>query len=273
MNNLQLSSLAISMLMFTIAACGEADQEGLDCKTGALISEGQDQYCIYRAAVTETGFKCPGEVPNLNDNGLVFICSKEETIAPERVERLEDNAPSDWNIKIPAQAPSSLDGKTEIAAGSSFPTADNKIFAYWSVTSSQSDYIYLFGQGTATSTGFTINFESDPPVGALNGYGIGVAIVGGLFPSNTAYTPMKLADQALFYTSATTQALTDRYAIIYKRAGSTEGPEWSKAFPDGYSCGKGVPAVSGTVFDTFEKIDCAEVILRVDTMFQIVNWT
>lgn len=270
MNKLQLPLLTLSMMVLSLSACGEA-QESLQCQTGELVAEGGDEYCVYRAAVTETGFKCPSEVPNRTERNGLLICSAEEQLATERAERIEDRAPGDWVINTPAAA-FSVQGKTEVAAGNSFPAADNKVFAYWVISSGSPDYIYVFGQGTATSTGFTMSFESEPPAEALNSYGVGVAIVGGLFPSSTTYAPGKLMDEDLFYEDNTTQALTDRYAIIYKKA-NAEDLGWTDSFPEGYSCGKGVPAANGESFDTFEKVDCAQVILRIDTMFDVVNWT
>ena len=271
MNHLKLSMILLSMTTLSLSACGDSSQEAIDCETGEPVQEGGDAYCVYRAAVTETGFKCPGELPNRTERSGLYICSEEDTISPGRAERIEERAPEGWVVATPAAA-FTVQGKTEIAQGSSFPASDNKLLAYWVVSSGSPDYVYVFGQGTATSTGFTINFESEPPAEALNSYGVGIAIVGGLFPSSTVYTPGKAGSGTPFYEDATTQALTDRYAIIYKKAGA-EGLDWTDSFPDGYSCGKGVPAVQGQTFDTFEKVDCAQVILRIDTMFDIVNWT
>lgn len=271
MNKLMLPLLTLSMATLSLSACGDSTEDALNCGSGQRVEDGGEEYCVFRAAVTETGFKCPGEVPNRTERNGLLICSAEEQLAMERAERIEDRAPADWVIDTPV-AFFSAQGKTEVAQGNSFPAADNKVFAYWVVSSGSPDYIYVFGQGTATSTGFTINFESEPPAEALNSYGVGVAIVGGLLPSSTTYAPGKLTDESLFYEAATTQALTDRYAIIYKKAGA-EGLGWTSSFPEGYSCGKGVPAADGETFDTFEKVDCAQVILRIDTMFDIVNWT
>lgn len=267
----KLMYLVLAMTTLSLSACGSSEADPLSCGSGQRVEDGSEQYCVYRAAVTETGFKCPGELPNRTERNGLLICSAEEQLTTERAERIEDRAPADWVINTPA-AFFSVQGKTEVAAGSSFPAADNKLLAYWVVSSGSPDYIYVFGQGTATSTGFTMSFESAPPAEAINSYGVGVAIVGGLFPSSTAYTPGKANDSTPFYEDAATQALTDRYAIIYKEA-DAEGLGWTDSFPTGYSCGKGVPAADGATFDTFEKVDCAQVILRIDTMFDIVNWT
>ncbi|XYH93640.1 hypothetical protein ACMHYB_38110 [Sorangium sp. So ce1128] len=62
-------------------------------------------------------------------------------------------------------------------------------------------------------------------------------------------------------------------AVCFRdRAGCALG--WSGRFPDGFGCGKCVPAEEG--FDSYEPVDCSEVEVQATSDFdslEFCNWT
>jgi hypothetical protein len=162
-------------------------------------------------------------------------------------------------------------GKVSAASGKALPdSADLSVL--WNVSSGSPDYLYSYGGGSATTDGFDVSFDADPPAEALNSYGVGVGIVVAM-PSGQGVAAGKVSDATMDTLDKTAVGATGQHAIIFKKAGATE-PAWISAFPDGYSCAKGVPATNDG-FDTYAPADCAEVVLTVDELDNIdfTNWT
>lgn len=163
-------------------------------------------------------------------------------------------------------------GQITAASGKTLP--DGAVASViWSVSSGSPDYAYAYGSGTTTAEGFDVSFAADPPAEALNSYGIGVGIIVAM-PAGQGLADGKVSEAAMDTLDQTAVGATGQYAIIYKKAGAA-GLDWSGAFPDGYSCAKGVPAAAGQTFDSFALVDCAEVVLTVDDLDTIdfTNWT
>lgn len=72
---------------------------------------------------------------------------------------------------------------------------------------------------------------------------------------------------------ATVLGASSQHAIIW-RDPSRPGLDWSESFPDGFGCGKCVPAEEG--FDSYEQVDCSEVEVQATSDFdslEFCNWT
>ncbi|MDH5492974.1 MAG: hypothetical protein OEY14_13550, partial [Myxococcales bacterium] len=54
--------------------------------------------------------------------------------------------------------------------------------------------------------------------------------------------------------------------------GTSSSRWWTPAFPDGYSCGSGIPAPPGESFDGFEPMDCAGLEVTMNAPDE-ANWT
>ncbi|MFT3774143.1 MAG: hypothetical protein QM820_52930 [Minicystis sp.] len=163
-----------------------------------------------------------------------------------------------------------VEGAVTAASGKTAP--DHALVnVFWMVTSGSPDYGYAFGSGEATSGAFDLSFPAAPPAEAINSYGIGVGVVL-LMPDSQGLPDGKVADDDAIEEHAL--GAVSNFAIIYKKAGAT-GLSWSAAFPEGYSCAKGVPAKEGETFDSFEPVDCATAVMTVDAIDNIdfVNWT
>jgi hypothetical protein len=151
----------------------------------------------------------------------------------------------------------------EIAFGMVGEVADSfgrgSTLGIWTV--SRGPYTYKFGSGASSPTIFDLAFRSDPPLDAIDSFGIGVAQVGML--PGIATVPdgvIMLEDLALIGLSAET-------AIIFKTPGSF-GNGWSDAFPDGFSCGQCVHETDAP--DHFVPIDCTFVVIETSFVDQCV---
>jgi hypothetical protein len=160
---------------------------------------------------------------------------------------------------------------TAVAVGGAAIPATSKAAAIWSV-STGTDYLFKFGDGTATSAALNMQLTTDAPAAALNGgaVGFGVAFVA-LYPSTAATLPDGMVSE--------TQAITgiigasSRHAIIFKAPGAAQ-VSWLSAFPDGYSCGVCVDNPAG--FDTFTPVACSQLVIDVSTdlgVLDFCNWT
>ncbi|WP_437730504.1 hypothetical protein [Sorangium sp. So ce1335] len=146
---------------------------------------------------------------------------------------------------------------------------DAEVIVAWVVSSSSPDYAFRFGEGSVAGATFTVGVGADPPSEAINSYGVGVGVVMLLEPGTEV--PEGELDEAVI--EAAILGATPQHAIIW-RDPSSQGPDWSDDFPDGFGCGRCVPADEG--FDTFEPVECSEVEVQATSDFaslQFCNWT
>lgn len=162
-----------------------------------------------------------------------------------------------------------VDGMIVLVGGGTAPS-DAKTVVVWVSDIGQGDFIYKWGEGTATATTFTANVMTPVPNDATFGGLLGVGVVA-LVPSS-ANIPDGVVEDGVFTTTAL--GFTGEYSIIYRpNTDPTPEPSWDEDFPVGLSCGKCVPQAQG--FDTFEPVPCSEVKLQVGPMSAIqgCNWT
>lgn len=114
---------------------------------------------------------------------------------------------------------------------------------------------YKLGDGPTLDNEFTLGFPTDPPPGALNADGIGVAYVL-LLPELTT-----LPDGPVTLASLPAQGISTNGAIIYKTPDAT-GPAWSRDLPLRFSC---VQCVRASGLDTFALQPCASILVERTT--------
>ena len=162
-----------------------------------------------------------------------------------------------------------VDGMIVPVGGGSAP-AMGKTFVIWVSDIGQGDFVYKYGEGTATMTTFTANVTPPVPNDATFGGKLGVGFVA-LVPSGTVMAD-GVADEAML--SAAMLGLSGEYTIIY-RPNTTPFPEatWANDFPAGLSCGKCVEQTTG--FDTFTPVPCSEMKLQVgpEASIKVCDWT
>ena len=131
-----------------------------------------------------------------------------------------------------------------------------RLVVLWSVFSGSPDYLYSYGGGTTAPKDIIATFGGPPPAEALNGGKLGIGIVAAL--NDGATLPEGKVDSE--NRDAILRAMTPMHAVIYKNTDEQlTSKGWELAFPQGYTCGKCIEAEAG--FDTFEKDDCANMVL------------
>ncbi len=175
-----------------------------------------------------------------------------------------------------------FDGVRTAAESMSLDGGPRRVVALWNVTSGSPDYLYTFGGGEAVAGSFNIKFAGAPPAEAINDYGVGVAIIGEIADGTPLLIEgrcddcfeMGTGDKSTNKTVIT--GFADRYAVLWvdPEADMSDEllPDWMRNAPKGYSCGRGVK-VEGRRFESFEQVDCSEIVLRLDKNFEFVNWT
>ncbi|WP_434041555.1 MULTISPECIES: hypothetical protein [Sorangium] len=146
---------------------------------------------------------------------------------------------------------------------------DAEVIVAWVVSSSSPDYAFNFGEGSVSGARFTVGFGAEPPSEAINSHGVGVGVVMLLEPG-TELPEGELDEDVI---EAAILGASPQHAIIW-RGPSSQGAAWSEGFPQGYGCGKCVPAAEG--FDTFEPVDCSEVEVQATSdldSLEFCNWT
>lgn len=285
--------LALSLLMgLGAVACNE--DTDLDCNGGDAYDVGEESYCVYTQAVTETGFDCPAGVPNRHQTASYTVCSDrtdipapqldnvEAVVAQDRGEQaqtLDPVMPDEPNVQPTPLL--QIDGDVTVEGGAMAPAAGfYGVHTIWQISSGSPDYLYVFGSGEAeikaTNSTFSMSFLTPPPAEALNSYGVGVGLLMGLFDPTMPLAPGvgMFSDEVSDAPGIVTEAAADRFGIIYIAPDADKTAlGWTANFPDGYSCGRGVDAVVADDFDTFEPVSCDTVVLRIATMFDVVNWT
>ncbi|HTL34928.1 MAG TPA: hypothetical protein VL326_17485 [Kofleriaceae bacterium] len=159
-----------------------------------------------------------------------------------------------------------VDG-TVVEMGGTAP-ATGEAIVLWVSDIGQGDFVYKWGQGTATATTFNVDVVTPVPNDATFGGMVGVGTVA-LVPSGTS-VPDGVVPDSTFNTAL---GYTGEYAIIYRPSASSAPASWVDAFPVGLACGKCVHQTSG--LDTFMPVACSTVVLGVgpQSMTYTCNWT
>jgi hypothetical protein len=209
--------------------------------------------------------------------------SPDTTVADEPSTEAPVSQPLTQTPDEPAGEAFVVKGVRAAGEGMTLDAKPQRLFGLWSVSSGSPDYIYMFGQGEASGDAFTMTFDGPPPAEAINSYGVGVAVIGGLASESTPLASGRCEEDCLGFPGRQAKmgvpfadAFADRYAVIWvdasKDFSNPKLPDWMRNAPKGYSCVKGVPSTNDG-FDGFEQVDCAQVVLRVDMKFEFVNWT
>lgn len=166
-------------------------------------------------------------------------------------------------------SPHTVDGMVIPVGGGSAPAMSDTI-VLWVSDIGQGDFVYKWGQGSATSTTFTADVATPVPTDATFGGMLGVGLV--TMVATGTNVPDGVVPNGTFQSIAL--GYTGEYAVIYRpNATNTTGAPWVDAFPVGLACGKCVHQTTG--FDTFEPVSCTTVVLQVGPMSSIsgCNWT
>jgi hypothetical protein len=173
----------------------------------------------------------------------------------------DSNDPSDVLITV--------SGSVTNLSGQQIPSTARVIVA-WVVSATQSDYAYVYGEGTFHGSTFQVAFRQPPPAEALNAGQLGVGIVV-LTTSTSLRDGVHLEDVAL--EPGELLGATGRHAVIYKATESVDQVDWEQAFPLGFNAGIGVDRENA--FDAFAPTAPTSLELIVDDLDNIdfVNWT
>ncbi len=157
------------------------------------------------------------------------------------------------------------------------PGASGELRALWLVTSGSADHVYLAGSGAFDEGGFDFELPTPVPSDALNAYGdsrLGVGFIAAWPSGGAPGQPARLSDEAELQDAI---GAASNHAIVYREGSAPfEGTlSWVNEFPEGFSCGRGVPAASDDDFDTFEPVACDQVELRMGDVesFEFPDWT
>jgi hypothetical protein len=180
-----------------------------------------------------------------------------------------DMAPSCPANGLPPAAAGDLvvTGAVAATAPSCAPEA-GRVYGIWSGQGPKGDYIFQYGEGSATRAGFSLGLAAAIPGEATFGNAFGVGVIA-LVDAATPIAP-GIVDEAAFERDV--RGLAGQFAIVY-RGPNAGAPDWVAAFPAGLSCGKCVKAKDGG-FDTFAPVACSEVVLEVgdEDSLDICNW-
>ncbi len=160
----------------------------------------------------------------------------------------------------------------EEIADSAIPSEIHNVVILWLVTSGSPDYVYVFGQATVDGTTVTLDLDDDPPVEAINSYGLGVGTVLVMDPGCSLPEGKYVEGLPEGCGAGAMLGLSAEYSIIYKTNEVLE-IGWTAEFPLGYSCGKCVSPSGGEMWDTLVPVDCGDVKVNMDPEAHACNWT
>jgi hypothetical protein len=117
-------------------------------------------------------------------------------------------------------------------------------------------YTFKFGDGPTDALDglYELDFKTDPPEDALNAGGFGVAQVA-LLRGNRTTLPDGVVDLQFELDGLSTQS-----AIVFRAPGAL-GPDWTLAFPEGWSCGA-CQQVGAGMPDIFVPTACENVVVE-----------
>jgi hypothetical protein len=176
-------------------------------------------------------------------------------------------------LEIPFRASGTLDFRKPVQL------AENaRVIVIWSVVSASPGYAYVFGEGTIApnDSSFEIVFAEPPPPQALNWYGTNALGVG-IVIITTDQTLMSRSTLPETSSNAGVLGASGQYGLIYIHGSFEAFAEdgWWDTFDQGYSAGKGIEILGGSVFDGFEPVDptLLEIIIDDIENIEFVSWT
>ena len=155
-------------------------------------------------------------------------------------------------LVIAACAPEEEDAAFAVLGEVADQTEAGSVIGLFTVTTPFA-YTFKFGSGTASNVQFGLEFRTEPPFDAIDGNGIGVALVGNL--PGIAVIP----DGDVDVSTLRLIGLSTDTAVIFKTEGAA-GPAWTGAFPQGFSCGRCIRVADAP--DEFEPINCTFVVIE-----------
>jgi len=150
----------------------------------------------------------------------------------------------------------------------------------------QDESLYKLGDAEAEQGKFTIGFPGPPPPEALNPAGSGSDAAFGmgflmLVAADVVVNDGAFSKPEAQLLEASYLGLSTQHVITWRRgqvpcSGDPQCSLWINRMPEGFSCGRCVPAKPGEGFDTYEKVDCSEV--KIETAkdrkaLRSCNWT
>lgn len=148
----------------------------------------------------------------------------------------------------------------------------------------QDDSLFKLGDAEAVQGRFTIDFPDAPPPGALNptgsdaAFGIGFVV---LVSSDLAVNDGAFSGPEMQRLEASYLGVSTQHVITWRKgqvpcSGDPQCTLWINRMPEGFSCGRCVPARPGEGFDSFEKVDCRE--MKIETAkdrntLRVCNWS
>lgn len=165
-----------------------------------------------------------------------------------------------------------VEGEVRARDGQALPDSGTVVIT-WVVSAGPEDYVFVYGMGTQRGAEFVVQLDAPPPAEALNNATLGVGVVL-LVPEDSAVSEGRIEGREFEEGALEVVGVAGRYAVIY-RAGEEPGLAWADEFPLGFSCGRGVDAVTSQDFDTFEPVDCSTLVLDIGDLesADFVNWT
>lgn len=146
--------------------------------------------------------------------------------------------------------------------------AGSKVVVIWTVSATSPDYLFAFGQGTASGSDVFVSFSTTPPEEAINAGVLGVGLVG-VVDASEVIVEGKITEGQI----EKAHFISSDHAVIYR--GAMDPPagakSWIDAFPKGFSCGRCVD--TGTTFDDFAPEDCKDFRLVPAAGAKVCNWT
>lgn len=159
-------------------------------------------------------------------------------------------------------------GDIQNESGEALPS-DARLLLVWTVTTSSTDYDYVYGEGTidASAGTFTLALSEPPPAAALNAgiVGVGLLIVTTNQEIGTGDSTEGLEAEIL--------GASPRYAVIWRVPGASGGLDWVDAFDSGYGVGIGKDIPDD--FDIYEPSISNEMTVIIDDLsnMDFVDWT
>ena len=134
-------------------------------------------------------------------------------------------------------------------------TARGSVIGVWELPGTPVRH-FKFGDGPTLGKAFTLGFDTEPPPGAINADGIGVAYVV-MLPELTT-----LPDGPVTLSSLPSLGISTDGAILNKTS-DEKVPAWSQDLPLRFSCAQCVRASApGTTIDTFVLQPCAAILVQ-----------
>jgi len=164
--------------------------------------------------------------------------------------------------------PVTVSGTISVQNGATVP-ANARIVILWGVSSGSSDYAYVWGTGTVSSTGaWSVTLPTEPPAAALNDGRLGVGLV--LLTTDQGLADGQVPDN---YAWPGLLGMSEDHSVVFtKNVSAAMAADWPGRF-DGF--GVGLVQRSTTSFDSFTRVGLGDIVIVVDDLANLnpPNWT